>query len=114
VGDRLYAAGRSGLAVFDVAEPESPRRLRHLEQFLDGPLVDLAVPADRGDRTLLAVHAKGPAQLLDIASDRLHPIAAYPQTPWFLNTARLPGLLLRLVAGGASITVSEFGAVRTI
>jgi hypothetical protein len=45
----------------------------------------------------------------------LYPIMkgkAYPQPPWFYQTARLPRLILRWQAAGTAITVNEFGTSR--
>jgi hypothetical protein len=108
VGGRLVAGGSRGISFFDLQDPVYPKITSyHLDLAVD----DLAVPADSGGLTLLAVSAKGPAWLLDFSnSSQPRIVAHYPLPPWFLYTARLPGLLVSLDHDRTSIVVGAFGA----
>jgi hypothetical protein len=112
LGTTLFVAGTAGLVVFDTTTALHPVRMGVHQ--LAG-ITDVELATDGDGRRLLAVLSTGPAQLLDF-SDATKPVlvATYSQPPWFLGTARLPGLLLKVSADARAIRVSAFGRSKTL
>lgn len=111
-GDKLVAASAKGLEVFSIVNPKHPDRKEGFE--LSG-IVDLVKPFGDVGQALLAVAEPGPSKLFDFSrGDDPKPVADYPQPPWYVGTARIGNLLLKLDKGGAAIQVSFFAKSRLL
>jgi hypothetical protein len=109
-GHRLVTANEKGLVVFSIASPRRPERM---EGFRMSGIQDLVKPPDGFGQTLLAVAESGPSKLFDFSrGDDPKPVADYPQLPWYVGSARLGNLFVKLDSGGSAIQVSFFGNSR--
>jgi hypothetical protein len=108
IGATLFVGGPAGLELYDVGDPDYPRRKTHS---LHLPVEELVVPPGDGSRSLLAISSTGLSWLLDI-TDGVEPQVRvqFPQPPWFGRSAQLPRLLVRLALDSRSILIGEFGA----
>jgi hypothetical protein len=106
VANTLVAGGPSGIELFDVSDPQRPRR-RNGKLALNTQR--LVVPPDMGGRAVLAVSSEGQAWLINLLSEEPSLLVTYPRPPWFASSGRLPGLLVRIGADRRSIVVSALG-----
>jgi hypothetical protein len=111
IGTTLAAAGPGALHFFDIADPMSPKRL-HGRLAIEA--TDLGVPPDSGGHMLAAVTGSH-AELI-----RLPPrgapeiIGSFAQPPWYLYSARLPGLLATLNRERTAIRIGGLGESVTL
>jgi hypothetical protein len=106
-GNNLVAAIHKGLAVFSIARPTRPGRK---EDFEISGVQDLVMPPGGVGQTLLAVVKTGRAKLVDFSrGDDARVVADYPQFPWYIGSARLGNLFLKLDVARSTIQVSLFG-----
>jgi hypothetical protein len=111
LGTVLAAAGQGGLRFFDIADPLSPVSLH---ERLAIEAVDLAVPPDSPGHMLVAV-AQAAASLIWLPPRGAPEIVgSFARPPWFVHSARLPGLLARLTEERSAIRIGTFGAAATI
>ena len=71
---------------------------------------DLVTPFGGAGQSLLAVAKNGTSKLIDFSrGDDPKVVAEYPQLPWYVGSARLGELFLKLDTTRISIQVSLFG-----
>jgi hypothetical protein len=112
LGTILAAAGAGGLGFFDIADPLSPAALH--ERLAIETVVDLAVPPDSAGHMLVAVAEAGASLVWLPPRGAPEIVGSFPQPPWFVHSARLPGLVARLTEERSAIRISGFGAAATI
>jgi hypothetical protein len=107
VGNTLVTATHDGLTVFSIANPKRPDRK---EGFKMAGIQDLVTPPGGAGQTLLAIANDGTSKLVDFSrGDDPIAVADYPQLPWYVGSARLGTLFLKLVPTRTTIQVSFFG-----
>jgi hypothetical protein len=106
-GNKLVAANDDGLAVFSIVHPKRPERK---EGFKMSGVRDLVTPPGGAGKTLLAIANDGTSKLVDFSrGDDPKAVADYPQFPWYVGSARLGDLFLKLDPTTSMIQVSLFG-----
>jgi hypothetical protein len=106
-GNKLVAADDDGLAVFSIVHP---KRLERTEGFKMSGVRDLVTPPGGAGKTLLAIANDGTSKLVDFSrGDDPKAVADYPQLPWYVGSARLGDLFLKLDPTSSVIQVSLFG-----
>ena len=71
---------------------------------------DLVTPYGGAGQTLLAVAKDATSKLIDFSrGDDPKTVADYPKLPWYVGSARLGDLFLKLDPSRTSIQVSLFG-----
>ena len=64
--------------------------------------------------TILASLQDGSARLLRVAGNELEEAACFAQAPWFVGSARVGNVLVRIGKNGRSLDVSRFGDSQVI
>jgi len=106
-GNKLVAADDDGLAVFSIVHPKRPERK---EGFKMSGIRDLVTPPGGAGKTLLAIANDGTSKLVDFSrGDDPQAVADYPQLPWYVGSARLGDLFVKLDPTSSEIQVSMFG-----
>jgi len=106
-GNKLVAASDDGLSVFSIANPKRPDRK---EGFKMCGIRELVTPPGGAGKTLLAVANDGTSKLVDFSrGDDPKAVADYPQLPWYVGSARLGEVFLKLDSTSSVIQVSLFG-----
>jgi hypothetical protein len=111
LGSTVLAAGAGKLSFVDIS---NPAQLRASGNQLQLDAVDFVPLPDSGERNLVAVSPQGSSVVTVPVDGAAKVIARFPGVPWFLNSARLPGLLVRLADDLSTIRLSSLGAVKTI
>lgn len=107
VGDRLFAGGPSGLAVYNVADEEHPR----LEAARDRVAVDeLLVPTEGYGDSVLVVLKDGTATTVTVVAGALRDVATHASVPLAAHSTRIGDLHVQLSDCRRRIDVAIVGA----
>lgn len=106
LGSKLIAGGRNGLALFDVSDPARPR----LELTAAGlPVVEVCAPRDVSSGSVVVVLDDGSARMLMLRDGTFEETARFVQPPWFVGTAQLGDLLIRIGEGRLHLDIGRLG-----
>ncbi len=108
---KLVVGGRGGLFVYDTINPLYPISGPWLEG-IDVRTVIRPLGYDAG--TVLASLHDGSARLFYVAGYEIEETASFPESPWFVDSARMGELLLRIGKDRRSLDVSRFGDFQQI
>ena len=105
VSGKLVLAGRNGLSLYDVSQPDDPRPTETDDAVA---IVRLEMPLDANPGTFLATGDDGSIRLLRLDGSR------FQRRPGFRNDLGLParcasGVLIRTAVDGTSLEIRRFG-----
>jgi hypothetical protein len=102
-GPRLLLGGRTGVEVFDLSAPDSPRP--EGEHVLSAGSLYPAPPTNDSRSVVFRRDAAGGGRVLALDDSRTVELARYARDPWFHRTARVGDLVARLDRDGGAITI---------
>jgi len=108
---KLVVGGSSGLYVYDTQDARRPECGPSL-QGIDVKAVMRPLGSRAG--TILALLEDGSARLLRVAGSEIEETATFAQAPWFVGSARLGDILVRIGQDKRSLDVSRFGDSQVI
>jgi hypothetical protein len=109
IGDRLFAGGPSGLAVYDVSDEEHP----HLEAIRTGVAVDeLAVPTEGYGGSVLAIFPDRTAATVTVVNGELQDVATHASVPTLAYSERIGDVYAQVSDCRTRIDLAVVGAAR--
>jgi len=103
-GNSLVVSREHGLMLFNLAHPLNPKQVAiHAIKDVAGLTRPKIV---NGNRAIFARSASGGGTVLEINDDqRVQEIIHFKNDPWFVRSARINGMLVRLDSGGTAFRV---------